>query len=178
MLSHQDKNTSRKNILLKILCIQMIVFLSNGVLGQDKIKDSVEIIKTKSGEIKVEHLAALAEPWGMTWLPDNRLLITEKPGRLRIYSHGKLLETIKGLPKIEYHAQGGLLDVKLDPDFINNNLIYFSYTEAAEKQPNIERDEGDPRLGKFNDFSDAVLKGGAVARGKLVGNEIQNLEVI
>lgn len=178
MLNSQDKSASRKNVFTLIMCMFMIICTSNDIFAQASRKDTVEIIKSKSGDIKVEHLATLAEPWGMTWLPDNRLLITEKPGRLRIYSKGKLLESVKGLPTVEYHAQGGLLDVKLDPDFIKNNLIYISYSEAAEKQPNIERDEGDLRLGKFNDFSDSVLKGGAVARGKLVGNEIQNLEVI
>ena len=108
--------------------------------------DTVEIIKTKTGNIKVEHLAALNEPWGMAWLPDGRLIISEKPGRLRIYSQGKPLDSIKGLPRVEYHGQGGLLDVKLDPNFANNSLIYLSYSEAAEKQPDIKRDIGDPRL--------------------------------
>jgi glucose/arabinose dehydrogenase len=178
MLNNQEKIVSKKNPLLQIIGILALLYTSNNVFAQDIRKDTVEIIKTKSGEIKVEHLTALVEPWGMAWLPDNRLLITEKPGRLRIYSQGNLLESVKGLPKIEYHGQGGLLDVKLDPDFINNKFIYISYTEAAEVQPDIKRDVGDPRLGKFNDFSDAVLKGGAVARGKLVGNEIQNLQVI
>ena len=148
------------------------------IFAQDKRRDTIEIIKTKSGNIQVEHLAALSEPWGMAWLPDGRLLITEKRGRLRIFSEGKLMDSIKGLPKVEYHGQGGLLDVKVDPEFASNSLIYLSYSEAAEIQPNVARDIGDPRLGKFNDFSDAVLKGGAVARGKLVGSEIQNLEVI
>ncbi len=91
----------------------------------------------------------------MAWLPDGRLLITEKPGRLRIYSQGKLSEPLRGLPKIEYHGQGGLLDVEIDPDFSRTKLVYFSYTEAADQQPNITRDIGDPRLGKFNDYSDA-----------------------
>ena len=155
-----------------------LFFISLSTSAQDKRMDTVEIIRTKTGNIKVEHLAALNEPWGMAWLPDGRLIISEKPGRLRIYSQGKPLDSIKGLPRVEYHGQGGLLDVKLDPNFANNSFIYISYSEAAEKQPDVKRDIGDPRLGKFNDFSDAVLKGGAVARGKLVGNEIKNLEVI
>ena len=82
------------------------------------------------------------------------------------------------MPKIEYHGQGGLLDVEIDPDFSRNNLVYISYTEAALIQPNITRDVGDPRLGKLNDFTDAILKGAAVARGKLVKNELKDIEVI
>ena len=172
-----------KGITIQKISVRSVIicFLFCGTLSisaQQRSIDSVEIIRTKKGYIKVEKLAELNEPWGMAWLPDGRLLITEKPGRLRIYSAGKLLDSIKGLPKVEYFGQGGLLDVKIDPDFATNNFIYISYAEAAEKQPDVKRDIGDPRLGKFNDFADAVLKGGAVARGKLVGNEIQDLQVI
>ena len=167
-----------RNLVLGTVNLCSFLLLVNaGAFAQDGRKDSIEIIKTKTGDIKVEHLALLAEPWGMAWLPDNRLLITEKQGRLRIYSPGRL-DSVKGLPRIEYHGQGGLLDVKLDPDFKTNSFIYISYSEAAEQQPDIKKDVGDLRLGQFNDFSDAVLKGGAVARGKLVGNELQNVQVI
>ena len=169
--NYTGKTLLKSTITFALLLTSMIIF------AQDKRKDSVEIIRTKTGFIKVEHLTALNEPWGMTWLPDGRLIITEKPGRLQIYSAGKL-DSVKGLPKVEYVGQGGLLDVKLDPNFATNNLIYIFYVEAAEKQSGIKRDIGDPRLGKSGDFSDVVLKGGAVARGRLIGNEIKNMQVI
>ena len=155
-----------------------VLILSSRAMAQQAPAKLPEMVQTKSGMIKIEKLASLSEPWGMAWLPDGRLLITEKPGRLRVYSEGKLSEPISGLPKIEYHGQGGLLDVEIDPDFATNGYVYISYTEAAKIQPNVTRDIGDPRLGKFNDHTDAVLKGAAVARGKLEGNEIKNLEVI
>ena len=93
------------------------------------------VIQTKSGPVTVERLAALSEPWGMAFLPDGRLLVTEKPGRLRIYADGKLSEPIGGVPKVAYREQGGLLDVEVDPDFARNGLVYLSYAEAAEQQP-------------------------------------------
>ena len=161
----------RANLLL-------ILFLSLEVSAQQPPIKLPDIVQTQSGPVKIERLASLSEPWGMAWLPDGRLLITEKPGYLRVYSQGKLSEPITGLPKIEYHGQGGLLDVEIDPDFSQNNLIYISFTEAALIQPNVTRDVGDPRLGKFNDHTDAVLKGAAVARGKLVNNELKDMEVI
>lgn len=166
--------------LIKQVYFLVLLLASVSLYAQEKKApvDPPQVVETKGGKLKIEHLAALNEPWGMAWLPDGRLLITEKPGRLRIYAQGKLSEPISGLPKIEYHGQGGLLDVEIDPDFPRNNLIYFSYTEAAEKQPNLTRDVGDPRLGQFNDHSDAVLKGGAVARGRLEGNALRNVEVI
>ena len=178
MLKIKKNFFTKQSVFFKSIVFLALSFGNTSLFAQDSRKDSVEIIKTKSGDIKVEHLAALNEPWGMAWLPNGGLLITEKAGRLRVYNNGQLLDSVKGLPKVEYHGQGGLLDVKIDPDFANNNYIYISYSEAAENQPNGLRDIGDPRLGKFNDFSDAVLKGGAVARGKLVNNEIQDLKVI
>ena len=141
-------------------------------------QDSSEIIQTKSGEIKVEKLAALNEPWGMCFLPDGRLLITEKPGNLRIYENGKLSEPISGLPKIEYYGQGGLLDVTIDPNFAQNNLIYFYYSEKADNQPNLKSEPGDPRFGNFNDHTDVTLKGGAVARARLDENTLTDVKVI
>ena len=77
----------------------------------------VETLKTKTGAVKVEHLEKLNEPWGMAFLPDGRLLITEKSGSLKIYSDGKLSKSIKGLPEVSYRGQGGLLDIEVDPNF-------------------------------------------------------------
>ena len=83
-----------------------------------------QVIQTKSGPVTIERLAALEEPWGMAFLPDGRLLVTEKPGRLRIYADGKLSEPVSGVPKVAYREQGGLLDVEIDPDFARNGLVY------------------------------------------------------
>ncbi len=72
-------------------------------------------------------------PWSMAWLPDGRMLVTEKPGRLRIVSRsGKISPPVKGLPVIAYGGQGGLLDVVVDPDFASGRTIFFSFTEAGK----------------------------------------------
>jgi glucose/arabinose dehydrogenase len=79
----------------------------------------------------------LQNPWGMTFLPDGRMLVTEKPGRLRIVTtEGKLSEPVSGLPAVDARNQGGLLDVSLDPAFAKNRLIYWSYAERREGGPN------------------------------------------
>jgi aldose sugar dehydrogenase len=57
----------------------------------------------------------LENPWGMAFLPDGRLLITERPGRLRIYSQGQLSVAVSGTPAVYNQGQGGLLDVAIDP---------------------------------------------------------------
>ena len=78
------------------------------------------VVSSSAGNIKIERLATLELPWGMALLPDGRLLITEKPGRLRIFADGKLSEPVQGVPKVVYRGtpsdQGGLLDVAIDPE--------------------------------------------------------------
>jgi glucose/arabinose dehydrogenase len=137
-----------------------------------------EVVALPWADAKVESLAALDNPWALAFLPDGRLLITEKPGNLRVYSDGKLSDSIGGVPKVEYHEQGGLLDVAVDPDFANNQLVYLSYTEAAPEQPTDAKDEGDDRLGEYQDLNDVVLKGLAVARGRLDGDHLKDVQVI
>jgi aldose sugar dehydrogenase len=131
-----------------------------------------------SGKVEIESLGKFDNPWAMAYLPDGRLLITEKPGHLRIYADGKLSEPVSGVPQVEYHEQGGLLDVAVDPNFSENGLVYLSYAEAAEQQPADAREEKDPRLGEYQDLNDTVLKGLAVARGKLAGNRLEDVTVI
>jgi len=76
----------------------------------------------------------LAYPWGLAFLPDGRMLVTERPGRLRVVSKdGKQMsEPVAGLPPVDARGQGGLLDVALDPSFAKNQLIYWSYAEPGE----------------------------------------------
>jgi glucose/arabinose dehydrogenase len=98
----------------------------------------------------------LEHPWGMAFLPDGRMLVTERPGRLRIVSaDGKVSAPVSGLPKIAAVGQGGLLDVALHPKFAENRLVYFSFAE--------------PGVGG---------QGTAAARGRLEGNALKDVEVI
>jgi glucose/arabinose dehydrogenase len=98
----------------------------------------------------------LASPWGLAFLPDGRALVTERAGRLRIVSPtGGLSQPIAGVPAVVAAGQGGLLDVVIDPEFVSNQLVYLSYSEAGH--------------------------GGAgtvVARGRLTNDGLQGVEVI
>jgi glucose/arabinose dehydrogenase len=71
----------------------------------------------------------LNHPWGMAWLPDGRILVTERPGRLRLVSDGTLSPPVTGVPTVAAVSNGGLLDLALDPSFRFNRLIYLSYLE-------------------------------------------------
>lgn len=134
-------------------------------------------VTSSAGLLKVERLAQLEFPWGMAHLPDGRLLITEKPGRLRVWSNSGLSEPIAGVPKVSYHEQGGLMDVERDPKFSSNGFVYLYFVEAAEVQT-LVADVWDPRFGPKPKEINSTMKGGAVARAKLVGNRLENVKVI
>lgn len=91
----------------------------------------VDSIMTASGPISVKSVTSgLEHPWGMAFLPDGRLLVTERPGRLRILGQDNTLsEPLAGTPEVFAVGQGGLLDVVLDPAFTENRLVYLSYAE-------------------------------------------------
>lgn len=76
---------------------------------------------------------SLAYPWGLAFLPDGRLLVTEKPGRLRLVDRDGRVDAqpVAGVPAVAYAGQGGLLDVALDPAFGANRRIYLSYAEPG-----------------------------------------------
>jgi glucose/arabinose dehydrogenase len=81
--------------------------------------------------------SGLENPWGMTFLPDGRMLVTERPGRLRVVSlDGTVSDPVAGLPAVDARGQGGLLDVELGPDFATTRLIYWSFSEPHEDGTN------------------------------------------
>jgi glucose/arabinose dehydrogenase len=103
----------------------------------------------------------LVNPWGLAFLPNGKMLVTERPGRLRVVSaDGKQLsEPVAGLPAVDPRGQGGLLDVAIDPAFATNQLIYWSYAEPREAGENNT----------------------AVARGRFVDGaapKVENVQVI
>ena len=76
----------------------------------------------------------LERPWGMAWLPDGSILVTERPGKLRIIKNGKLdLEPVAGVPEVFAVNHGGLLDISLHPDFTDNRLVYFTYADGTNQ---------------------------------------------
>ena len=85
-------------------------------------------------KIKIETLAeGLEYPWSVAILPDGSALVTEKPGRLRLWKQGKLSASIAGVPKVLYQGQAGLFEVAAHPDYASNHLIYLVYAKGTEK---------------------------------------------
>jgi glucose/arabinose dehydrogenase len=93
-----------------------------------------QVYETADLKIRVEKVAdGLANPWSLAWLPNGDLLITERPGRLRVVRNGVLdPEPIAGVPQVRVTALGGLLDVLLHPNFPQNQVLYLTYTKGGE----------------------------------------------
>ncbi len=91
-------------------------------------------VPSSAGELKVETVAGgLVHPWSLAFLPDGRMLVTERPGRMRIVTRGgQLSPPLAGVPGVYAQSQAGLMDVMLGNDFGKNRTIYFCYAEPAE----------------------------------------------
>jgi aldose sugar dehydrogenase len=145
-----------RNLLTVACATAMLALFSTGCAAQEKAP--LPFKSTPMGQFK--------EPWAMTFLPDGRLLVSEKRGALKLVALGATpaenkMGDISGVPAVAYGGQGGFGDVVLHPQFTSNGWIYLSYAEAGK---------GDAR-------------GGAVARAKLVlngngGGALSDLSVI
>jgi glucose/arabinose dehydrogenase len=90
---------------------------------------------TERGRVSVESFArGLEFPWGLAFMPDGRMLVTERPGRLRIVdAQGNVSAPIDGLPRVLARGQGGLLDVATSPSFARDRTVFLSYAEPTER---------------------------------------------
>lgn len=93
---------------------------------------SLSALAQSGNPFNIEVIASFDEPWAMAFLPDGKILVTEKKGRLAIVgADGELSGATIGVPNVDYGGQGGFGDVALHPDFEENGLIYLSYAEAG-----------------------------------------------
>ena len=115
----------------------------------------------------------LVQPWSIAFLPDGDMLITERPGRLRIVRQGKLLpQPVEGVPKVFVSSQGGLLEVMLHPNFASNRLVYLSYSKpgADDMQSRTALIRGrfeNDRLTGVQEIFEAVARGRNHFGGKI-----------
>lgn len=83
-----------------------------------------------------DYVTGVDEPWGIAFLPDGGLLISEREGRLRLFADGKLSPPIAGVPKVDDGGQGGLLGLAVDPKFAENGLVYMAFSEPRGEGTN------------------------------------------
>ena len=123
-----------------------------------KVNAQVPEVQSEKHAFRATTLASgLENPWSVAFLPDNRMLVTERAGRLRILDPNFKLDPkpIEGLPEIMARGQGGLFDVVLHPDYLRNGWIYWAYSA--------------PGAGGW---------GTALARGKLRGHQMTEVQVL
>jgi aldose sugar dehydrogenase len=138
----------KKNILIITLIMLTAFSMAQG-------SNSSIIVSEETEFVLVKIIDKLENPWALAFLPqDKGILITERPGRLNLLTETELI-SITGLPDISSIGQGGLLDVIIDPDFLENKQIYFSFSESG-----------------------TAGYGTAVAKARLSGSELRNVEII
>ncbi len=155
--SDWGRNMHQRDRLCMTTIGSIAVFLMLGCTGETAQPASEPIISDQA-TFRVELLVdGLDTPWGMAFLPGGDMLITERPGRLRLVTSGALNpEPVGGVPDVFARGQGGLLDVAIDPAFADNSLVYLSYAGIDDDGRSSTR----------------------VARGRLVGGALVDAEVI
>jgi aldose sugar dehydrogenase len=100
---------------------QKPAFAGQTRVAEEKLGAGFELVTVATG---------LRTPWGLAFLPDGRMLVTERPGALRLVTKdGNVSEPVLGLPAVDARGQGGLLGIALDPGFASNGWVYWSYSE-------------------------------------------------
>ncbi len=156
MIKARGKGARRTGAAWALLAMALVWLAGTGPLAAAERLGTYESAEQRFHLVKVAD--GLEHPWALAFLPDGRMLVTERSGRLRIVVDGWLVpEPVAGVPAVWADGQGGLLDVALHPEFGENGLIYLSYASPS--------DDGD----------DAAT---AVARGRLAGDRLEDVEEI
>src|SRR5690554_1926233 len=106
---------------LTAVCVAACAANANTTVNSERARFSIETVAK-----------GLEHPWGLAFLPDGRMLVTERGSRLRLVgTDGALSEPLTGLPEIFTQRQGGLLDIALDPAFAQNSRVYLTFSEPG-----------------------------------------------
>ncbi len=151
--------------------------MASSLLALGVTPAATQTLRSSAGPIAVETIArGLDHPWALAFLPDGRMLVTERPGRMRIVTKdGKLSPPVAGVPKVYAVNQGGLLDVALDRNYAQNQTVYFCYAEPVNAGSRTALasarliDEGAPRL---DDVKVIFRQEGPLSRGMHYGCRI------
>ncbi len=143
-----------KNTLF-ILSLSILIFSACSKTESLDTPFTGEVIESEKQKFSIDTLTSeLSNPWGIAFLPDGRILVTERKGEIRIVKDGELQdEKIANVPAVYAEGQGGLLDIKLHPDYNTNGWIYLTYAKPGEGGG-----------------------GTTVVRAKLEGNSLTSLE--
>lgn len=145
-------------LMPQLTCLVLLAcFLAGSPLQTQAQAPRSPTPESMKGALGVQTIAkGLEHPWSLAFLPDKRMLVTERPGRLRLVApDGRLSEPLSGIPRVYASGQGGLLDVALSPTFEKDRLVYLSFAESGQGGA-----------------------GTAVARGRFGDGGLENTQVI
>lgn len=133
-----------------------------------------EVVRSELHDFRVVTVVdGLEHPWGMAFLPGGEILVTERPGRLRIIRGGELdPEPIAGVPEVHARGQGGLLDVAIHPDFETNRFVYLSYAKAVEGGATTAVSRGRLEGKRLADVEEIFVADAVTGRGQHFGSRL------
>ena len=146
------------------------LLIATGTRGEDTS------FASSAGQLEVQTAASgLVHPWSLAFLPDGRMLVTERPGRMRIVTaEGQLSSPLKGVPEVWASGQGGLLDVIIDKSYAQNNTIYFCFAErtAGGGRTAVARAKLNDANGRLDDVKIIFRQEGPLSSGNHYGCRI------
>ncbi|MCK1513583.1 PQQ-dependent sugar dehydrogenase [Bradyrhizobium sp. 190] len=160
---------------LAVAILLAVSFLiATGTRGQEQAFGS------SAGELEVRTIArGLANPWALAFLPDGKMLVTERPGRMRIVTaEGQISPPLKGVPEVWASGQGGLLDVVVDKSFAQNKTIYFCFAERTDGggRTTVARAKLNDGNGRLDDVKIIFRQQGPLSSGNHYGCRIAQAE--
>jgi aldose sugar dehydrogenase len=150
----------RSVVFLLVACVTSIVGQQVGRLPRIPLSDGPTVVDTVEGKIRVVPVTrGLSHPWSLAFLPDGRMLVTERSGQIRVIRDGILdPQPLAGVPKVHAVRLSGLMDIALHPDFARNQIVYLTYTKNLKPEP--------------------LEVATTLARGRLVGNALVDMKDI
>jgi glucose/arabinose dehydrogenase len=146
------------------------LLIATGTRGEDAS------FASSAGQLEVQTVASgLVHPWSLAFLPDGRMLVTERPGRMRIVAaEGQLSSPLKGVPEVWASGQGGLLDVIIDKSYAQNNTVYFCFAErtAGGGRTAVARAKLNDANGRLDDVKIIFRQEGPLSSGNHYGCRI------
>ncbi|NMG75489.1 PQQ-dependent sugar dehydrogenase [Aromatoleum diolicum] len=123
-----------RHAVIQLLALFALIAAVGAILASSSVRAQI-VVRSEAGPVNVAEVArGLETPWALAFLPGGRMLVSERPGRLRIVAaDGTLSAPVKNVPAVHAEGQGGLLDVVLGPNFATDRLIYFSFAEPTAR---------------------------------------------
>lgn len=147
MWIHKNDFLCKTVSLFGLMALIVTACSNNASQDDDAANDKLDIETTELAK-------GLNHPWGMAFLPDGRLLVTERSGDLRILdANNELSDAVEGVPEVFSQGQGGLLDVSIDPDFQNNRYVYLSFSEPGQEGASTALGRGVLENDRLNEFT-------------------------